>query len=545
MKTDLVDLQGAVADAVNALAEGTPPRGTPTLERPKQADHGDYATNAAMLLAPVLRTKPRDVAERLREELTQRLGPVLDRAEVAGPGFLNLFLADAWYTATLAGVLEAGEDFGGGGATTPARVNIEFVSANPTGPLHVGHSRNAAIGDALARILAFHGDDVTREYYVNDAGTQVQVFGESVQARARGEEIDPDDNPRKLYPGAYVKDVAAKIEGAADRPVDEVGREAVQLMVEEIRATLERFRVHMDLWSSEAALHEGSPSKVQHAFDVLREQGRLYESEGALWVRTTEFGDDKDRVIERSTGEHTYFASDIGYHQDKRERGFDRMIDVWGADHHGYVARVHAGFEALGGDPKDLELLIMQFVSLVGGQSFSKRAGVIVTLDQLLDAIGVDAARWFLSSRSHDTTMELDLDLAASQSADNPVYYVQYAHARIASILREATAEPTAEASHELHPSERQLIKKLLSFPAEVAEAAERRQVHRIATYALALAQDFTAFYRDCKVRGVPEEAFRLGLCVATQRVIARALDLLGIEAPQQMTRDDDGAAAA
>jgi arginyl-tRNA synthetase len=284
---------------------------------------------------------------------------------------------------------------------------------------------------------------------------------------------------------------------------------------------------------------------VDHAFDVLAEQGRTYRSEGALWLRTTEFGDDKDRVLERSNGEHTYLASDIAYHQNKRERGFELLIDVWGADHHGYVQRVHAGFEALGGRAEDLELLIMQFVHLVEGAEraqMSKRAGEFVTLDDLVSEIGVDAARWFLLARSHDTTMDLDLDLAKSESSENPVYYVQYAHARIASILRRATAEPDARAgSGELHPSERALIKALLAFPAELVEATDRRAPHRLVAYVLELAQTFTAFYRDCQIVGSDVEAFRLALAVAAQRVIARSLDLLGIGAPQEMRRSDVG----
>jgi arginyl-tRNA synthetase len=533
----VTDLRGAVADAVAALAGGATPKSAPTLERPKQADHGDYATNAAMLLAPLLRAKPRDVAEQLRAELTERLGATLERAEVAGPGFLNLFLADTWHVAALGGMLEAGERFGGDAAATRQRINIEFVSVNPTGPLHVGHSRNAAYGDALTRLLEFHGHDVHREYYVNDAGTQVEIFARSIQARARGEEV-----PEGGYRGEYVVGIAERIPGAADLPLEEIVQRGVQLMVDDIRTTLQRFHVGFDTWFSEESLHVGSPSKVEHAFDVLREQGRVYESDGALWVRTTEFGDDKDRVIVRSTGEHTYFASDIAYHQDKRERGFDVLIDVWGADHHGYVPRMHAAYEALGGDPDTLELIIMQLVHLVGAGKLSKRAGTIVTLDELIDDIGADAARWFLLQRSHDTTMELDLDLARSQSSENPVYYVQYAHARIASILRRTSVEPRAELpdGYALHASERVLVKRLLQFPTEVAEAAERRHPHRIAAYGLALAQDFTAFYRDCQIVGSDVEPLRLALAVAAQRTIARSLDLLGIDAPQSMHREED-----
>jgi arginyl-tRNA synthetase len=461
--------------------------------------------------------------------------------DVAGPGFLNLVLTDAWYAGALADVLEAGDAFGAGTAREPLKVNVEFVSANPTGPVHVGHARNAAFGDAVARILAHVGHDVFREFYVNDFGTQVLRLGESVQARARGEEV-----PEGGYRGDYVRDLAERIPGAASAPVEEVAQQAVALMVDLNRRSLEAFRVTFDRWFSERSLHEpapgGGPSPVQHGFDVLAEQGRSYRHEGALWLRTTEFGDDKDRVIERASGDHTYFASDIAYHQDKRERGFDLLLDVWGADHHGYVDRMHAAFEALGGRPDGLELLIMQFVKLAGGGSMSKRAGEFVTLDELVADIGVDAARWFLLQRSHETTIELDLDLARSQSSDNPVYYVQYAHARIAAILRKAAAEGDAAPSAELpstqglHPSERALVKALLAFPAEIAEAADRRAPHRVATYVLDLAQTFTAFYRDCQVVGAGEaEAFRLALCVASRQVLACGLGLLGVSAPDEM----------
>lgn len=535
--TPLDDLRAAVEAAAADLRNGAAPSGAaPTLERPKRADHGDYSTNAAMLLAPALKAAPRDIAGRLGEALGARLGDRLERVEVAGPGFLNIFLADAWYAGAAAHVLEAGEDFGAGGADPAERVLVEFVSANPTGPLHVGHARNAAYGDALARLLEFRGHAVEREYYVNDYGTQVQRFGESIQARARGEDVGEGG-----YKGEYIAELAAQIPDAASADVETVARMGIDLMVERAQASLERFNVHVDHWFSERSLHEPgeTESLVEHAFARLEEQGASYRSEGALWVRTTQFGDDKDRVIERSTGQHTYFASDIAYHQEKRERGFDRLIDVWGADHHGYVQRMRALFQALGGDPERLELLIMQFVHLVEGggrASMSKRAGEFVTLDDLASEIGVDVARWFLLARSHDTTIDLDLDLARDQSSENPVFYVQYAHARIASILREAADRPrSTEAGHALHPSERELIKKLLTFPAEVAEAAERRAPHRIATYVLQLAQAFTAFYRDCRVLGVPEEPFRLALAEATRAVIARSLGLLGISAPETM----------
>ncbi len=535
-------LRAALDAAVATVAGEAVPPSAPVLERPRQAEHGDYATNAALMLAKAVGAPPREIAERLAAELASGLGADLERSEVAGPGFLNLVLADSWYLTALGAVLEAGSGWGGGGAESVRYVNVEFVSANPTGPVHVGGTRNAAYGDALARLLAFHGHRVHREFYVNDHGSQVTRLGESVQARARGEE-PPDDG----YRGEYVADLAAEIPGAADLPADEVARLAIQLMVAQAQRSLSEFRVVFDEWFSERSLHEGAPSPVQRAFAVLAEQGRTFERDGALWVRTTEWGDDKDRVIERSGGEHTYFASDIAYHQEKRERGFDLLIDVWGADHHGYVTRVQSAFQALGGAPDQLELIIMQFVHLVeGGERgrMSKRSGEFVTLDELVADIGVDAARWFLLARSHDTTIDLDLDLAREQSNENPVYYVQYAHARIASVLRKAGA-PVVEAAlgaspaavPELHPSERALVRRLLDFPAEVRDATDRRAPHRIAAYALETAQQFSAFYRDCPVIGAEPatEAFRLRLCVAAQATLARALDLLGVGAPEEM----------
>jgi arginyl-tRNA synthetase len=518
------------------------------LERPPRAELGDYSTNAALLLAPSLGAPPREVAQRLGAELKARLGDGLDRFEVAGPGFLNLFLHPRWFAAALSEVLKAGERFGAGGASAPERVLVEFVSANPTGPMHVGHARNAAYGDALARVLSLHGHEVVREFYVNDAGSQVRKLGESIQALARGEEVAEDG-----YKGEYVKQLSAGLADAANTEPAELGHMAVEAMVSNMQASLGAFGVvTFDHWVYESTLHSGQPSPVEHTLAILEAQGQTYRSEGALWLRTTAHGDDKDRVLVRSSGEHTYFASDIAYHQDKRERGFQRQIDVWGADHHGYVARMKAAYDALGGDPEHLEMLIMQLVHLVrrGERAqMSKRAGEFVTLDDLVAEIGVDAARWFLLSRSHDTTIDLDLDLAVEQSSDNPVYYVQYAHARIASMLVKAGPERVAAALVEQgnydggraepeHASERGLIKRLLAFPAEVQEAARRRAPHRVAAYALELAQEFTAFYRDCHVLDVqPQEleSLRIALCVATQRTIACSLDLLGVSAPTEM----------
>jgi arginyl-tRNA synthetase len=540
--TPVSDLRAAVEAAAAALANGGATKTPPTLERPKQADHGDYATNAALVLAPVLKASPREVAERLSGALRDTLGEALERVEVAGPGFLNLFLADTWCVDALDWVLAAGDGYGGGGAHPALRVNVEFVSANPTGPLTAASGRHAAYGDALARVLGFAGHSVTREYYFNDAGTQIEKLGESIRARARGEEV-----PEGGYVGEYVSELAAQIPGAADMDAHELARTGVELMFERIRATLRAYRVEYDVFFNEAALHEGSPSAIERGIQRLSEEGHLYRSEGALWLRTTEFGDDKDRVLERSTGQTTYFAADVAYAEHKLERGFDLLVIPLGSDHHGYVARLKANLAALGADPERLEVPILQFVHIVEGDaraSMSKRRGEFITLDDLIGEIGVDATRYFMLSRSNDSTIDLDLDLARSQSAENPVYYVQYAHARIASVRRKAGEERVARAlaatglDVALHPSERALVKKLLAFPEEAAEAAARRAPHRITAYALDLAQVFTAFYRDCLVVGAEPaslEDWRLRLSVVTQRTIARALDLLGVEAPDEM----------
>jgi len=544
--TPLDRLREAVLGAAGELVPegGGAAPGAVTLERPRQAQFGDYSTNAALVLAKTVGEPPRAVAERLGEGLSARLGAALDRFEIAGPGFVNLFMSDAWLRDALGQALAAGEAFGSGAAHPPERVLVEFVSANPTGPMHVGHARNAAYGDALSRMLARHGHHVGREFYVNDAGTQVRKLGESIAALAAGQPV-PEDG----YRGDYVQQLVPLAEQTQDPP--ELGRLAVAAMVESMRVSLLAFGVaEFDRWMYESSLHEGDQSEVAHTLEILAGQGRTYERDGALWLRTTEFGDDKDRVLVRSSGEHTYFASDIAYAEDKRERGFERQLNVWGADHHGYLPRMRAAFAALGGDPEQLELLIMQLVHLVSSgerAQMSKRAGEFVTLDELVGEIGVDAARWYLLARSHETTVDLDLDLAREQSKENDVYYVQYAHARIASMLarvggeREADALTTLSAGggeEALHASERGLIVRLLAFPDELAEAAERRAPHRVAAYALELAQDFTAFYRDCRVVGAEPaavESFRIALCVAARRTIAVCLGLLGVSAPDEM----------
>jgi arginyl-tRNA synthetase len=550
--TPLDDLKAAVQESAGDLRERSGDEASGrgrsaaagdrlSLERPKKAGFGDYSTNAAMLLAPALGEPPRVVAERLGAALQDRLGGRVERVEVAGPGFLNLFLTDGWYLAAVDDVLAAGDAYGAG--AHGERVQVEFVSSNPTGPLTAAAGRHAAFGDALARILELSGDTPEREYYFNDGGGQVQRLGESILARARGEE-PPEDG----YQGEYVAELAAQIPDAASKPADELAAAGIRIMMARIRATLERYRVQFDHWFSEATLYEGSPSAWERAREKLIAEDHAYTSEGALWLRTTALaGDEKDRVLVRSNGEPTYLAADVAYHWDKLERGFDRLFNVLGSDHHSYVVRLKAILAAAGADPDRIEVPLLQFVHVVeGGEraSMSKRRGDFVMLEELIEEIGTDATRWFMLSRSADSTVDLDLTLAREQSAENPVYYVQYAHARIASVLakageeRVAAALSAARADLALEPAERELVKKLLAFPAEVAEAAARRAPHRIAAYALETAQTFTAFYRDCRVVGAePEglESFRLALCVATQRVIARSLGLLGVTAPDSM----------
>jgi arginyl-tRNA synthetase len=536
MSDPVTQLRGAVSETAADLA-GNGRAEPPKLDRPPRPDFGDYSTNAAMLLAPSLGEPPRAIAERLGDALGARLGSSVEKVEVAGPGFLNLFMADAWYLDSLARMREAGERFGAGEAGE--RVQVEFVSANPTGPITVASARHAAYGDSLARILERAGNEVEREYYVNDAGTQVRKFGEAIRARARGEE--PEE-----YTGEYVRELAERIEGAADLDPDELARRGIELLLEGVERTLARFRVHMDDFFQERSLHESG------AIDrVLERLGEfVYESEGALWLRTTSRGDDKDRVLRRSSGELTYFAVDIAHHAEKLARGHERYVNVLGSDHHGYVKRIKAAWSELGGDPDRYDIVIMQFVNLLErGEKvqMSKRAGAVVTLDDLVADIGVDAARWYLLSRSHDTALDLDLALARSQSQDNPVYYVQYAHARVASILRKAGEERVAAAlqadlrasAERFHPSARSLVKRLLELPAEVADAAARRAPHRMTTYAHETAQEFSAFYRDCRVVGAAEEGgdedVRIAICVLTRDVLARTLYLLGVEAPDSM----------
>ena len=538
----IAELRAAVQRAALALRGGEPTGPEPTLDRPPKPELGDYSSNAAMLLAAPLGEAPRDVATRLGAELERELGGErhLDRVEVAGPGFVNLFLADGWYRQAMTRLDAAGPGLGLAPTAVPQRILVEYVSANPTGPLHVGGGRHAAYGDALVRLLRAAGHEVTSEYYVNDAGGQVQRFAASIAAAMTGSE-PPEDG----YEGAYVADLAEQIKKEGLDPADSeaIGRRGIELILDGVRATLDRFGVGFDGWFSERDLYAGG--EVEAALELLEQRGHTYKTDGALWLRSTEFGDDKDRVLIRADGEPTYLAADVAYHRDKLERGFEHLINVLGADHHGYAPRLRAAIAALGADPEVLEALIMRLVHIVeSGEraQMSKRSGDFISLDELVDDIGVDAARWFMLWRSHDTTVDLDLELARRESSDNPVYYVQYAHARIASILRKAGGEageagaPTPGTP--LQAAERDLVKRLLEFPEEVREAAARRAPHRICAYSTAVAADFHAFYRDCQVVGAEGdgvERSRLGLCRLTQRTIAASLGLLGISAPEQM----------
>jgi arginyl-tRNA synthetase len=483
-----------------------------TLERPGQVEHGDFATNAALRAAPQLRRAPLEIADELRGVAIEIDG--VAEAQVAPPGFLNLWMSPVWYGEALGEILAVGGDYGAGSAAETERVQVELVSPNPTGPLTVASARNGAYGDSVARLLAFAGHDVETECYFNDAGTQAELFRGSVAARARGEEI-----PEGGYSGAYVDELARE------------GGDPVARIIEEVKATLARFRVYVDDWVRESELD------AQEALSGLGD--KTFEQDGAVWLRTTEFGDDKDRVIVRADGRPTYFAGDVAHTLWKFEKGFERLIYVLGADHHGYIGRLKALAAAFGHDPDSVEVLIYQLVNLVEGgetRQMSKRRGDVVFLDELIDEIGVDAARWYLVRSSHEQPMEIDVDLAREKSEKNPVYYVQYAHARIAGILRNAgSAERSTEPRVELAPEERDLVKRLVEFPQVVAEATERRGPHALPVHAIRIADDFHRFYHHHRVLESEAEAFRLALCEAARSVIARSLDLIGVEAPERM----------
>jgi len=579
MSEHLYDLNGLAASLAAALSEvlgdAAPAGLVAELTVPPRREHGDLATNVALVNAKRAGWAPRELAQALGARWAAGAGAGLcERFEIAGPGFLNLFLADGWYRGALARQLQEGADYGRGCLPEELRrsMNVEFVSVNPTGPLHVGHARYAAYGDALCRIFAFVGHDVTREFYVNDYGTQMTRFAQSLAARY-GQRFGRDTAlPEEGYRGDYLLGLADELRAevgdrylpALDAAGDDVGALAPEVLGELkrwgrdailalFRRTLERMHVSFDVWARESdlysgpALYRGFAGEVGKSLADLDGEGLLYEQEGAVWLRTTDYGDDKDRVLIRSTGEPTYFLSDIAYHRDKMDRGFAHLIDIWGADHHGYVPRMKAAFSALPPhDPNRLELIIGQLVNLVeSGEAkrMSKRRGDIVTVDDLIDAIGVDAVRFLLVGRSHDTTLELDLDLAVQHSSQNPVYYVQYAHARICSILRRLMAEGVAVEPREALPEvslgehERALIGTLARWPLVLRAAADYRAPHRVHAYLGELSAEFHLFYKHCRVLGEAADvsAFRAALCAASRTIVAGGLGLLGVEAPEQM----------
>ncbi len=549
-------LAAAVLDALAAAVaagELTLPDGLPAhlaVERPRQAGHGDYATTVALQLAKQAGRPPRDVAGVLAERL--RSLPGIDDVEIAGPGFVNITLAVGAQGELARTVVEAGSDYGRGTAFAGERVNLEFVSANPTGPIHIGGVRWAAVGDSLGRVLSFAGADVTREYYFNDHGVQLDRFARSLRASALGEPAPADG-----YGGDYIGELAQEI--VASRPdvlmlpedaqLEAFRADGVTLEFAAIKASLHDFGVDFDVYFHEDSLH--ASGAVDRAIARLRGLGTIYEADGATWLRTTDFGDDKDRVVVKSDGEPAYISGDLAYYLDKRERGFDRVVIMLGADHHGYVGRMMAMAAAFGDVPgTNLELLIGQMVNLLrDGQPLrmSKRAGTVISLEDLVDAIGVDASRYALARYSVDTTIDLDLDLWSKQSAENPVYYVQYAHARTCSVARNAAAVGITRSSHAFEPAllaherEATLLAALAEFPRVAAAAAQLREVHRIARYAEALAGDFHRWYDACRVipRGddpvEPVNHARLWLNDATRTVLANALSLLGVGAPERM----------
>jgi arginyl-tRNA synthetase len=550
----LAALERALVEEAGRLAGGEAPE--VELTRPARPEHGDLATSAALAIARRAGRPPREIAEALGAALAGRgeLAGAFERMEVAGPGFLNLTLTPAWLAGVVAGAAAAGERYGEGSAARPERILIEFVSANPTGAPHVGHARQAAYGDSLARILAFAGHTVTREFYVNDHGRQMELFGASVAARYAELLGLPGEVPEGGYRGDEIRELAAALRAetgeryraeAAPPSPEALAFFAARggaLMLEAIQAELERFRVRFDRFFSERSLHDGGA--VARGIAALEAAGNAYRAEGAVWFRASAFGDEKDRVLVRADGDPTYLAADVAYHLDKAARGQDRLINVMGADHHGYVPRLRALLEAGGHDPDVLEVSIVQLVSLLErgeAKRMSKRAGTLVTLRALVDDVGVDAARFFLLLRSHDTPLELDMALAREASQENPVYYVQYAHARVAGILAQLGGRgadgPPEPPPDSLDPSERALVLRLAEWPAAVAEAEVRRAPHRVVAYLRELAQDFHAFYHRCRVVGEPPavERFRLDCCRATAAVVRIGLGLVGVDAPDRM----------
>ncbi|MFI5494609.1 arginine--tRNA ligase [Actinoplanes sp. NPDC051859] len=530
---------------VSLLPEST------TVERPRNPEHGDYASTMAMQLGKKAGVAPRELAAALVEELTSL--PGIKSVEIAGPGFLNIRLEAAAAGVLARDVVLAGQEYGNTTRLAGQRINLEFVSANPTGPVHIGGVRWAAVGDALSRLLRVAGAEVGTEYYFNDAGSQIDRFARSLYAAARGEAA-PEDG----YGGAYIAEIATAVAGKApdvltqseDEALETFRVEGVQLMFAEIKQSLTEFGVHFDTYFNEKDLHDRG--ELQEALDRLQEQGHVYEADGATWLRTSEFGDDKDRVLRKSDGEWTYFAADCAYYLDKRKRGFDRVVIMLGADHHGYIGRMKAMAACFGDDPAvNLEILIGQLVNLVrDGEPvrMSKRAGTVVTLEDFVDALGVDAARYALARYSSDSQIDIDIDLWTRAKSDNPVYYVQYVAARSASVARQAAAvgltrgEPDDFRPELLaHEKENDLLKAIGEYPAVVGSAAELREPHRVARYLEDLAGDYHRFFDKCRVTPMGDEPItdlhraRLWLNDATRTVIANGLGLLGVSAPERM----------
>jgi arginyl-tRNA synthetase len=543
-------LERAVASGALALDPGAIP--DPALERPRLPEHGDWATNVALILAKAAKAPPRAVAEAMVAQL--KLPDWVAGVEVAGPGFVNVRLDQTWFAGLVRRVVAAGESFGTIDLGHGERVNVEFISANPTGPLHVGNARLAPMGDALANLLTATGHKVEREYYFNDAGSQIEQLGASVEAAYLSLLGRPAEAPADGYKGAYVVEAARELQaeqGGAFADLDPADRRAAitdwafRRMLAGIRQTLARLGVEFDVWFSERTLHD--TGAIAETVNELRERGVVEERDGAVWLRTTEFGDDKDRPLIRSNGAPTYFGADAAYYRDKRRRGFDRLIFLWGADHHGYVPRMRAVVRALG-DPDDTaEFLISQLVSLVRAgrpAKMSKRAGDIATVDDLLDEVGKDAFRYTMLRFSLDAPIEFDVEAVTRQSLDNPVYYVQYAHARIASVIRQGAETgfsplPVEEADLGLltHPMEAALLRRLAAFEEQVLTAASQRAPHRLARYAEDLAAAFHRFYGECRVLTDDHalSSARWWLVNSTKQVLANTLALLGVDGPERM----------
>jgi arginyl-tRNA synthetase len=541
-------LAGQIHGLVTAAIEaGTIAGSAPeiiVLDRPKNRDHGDYATSIALQLAKAAGKNPREVATLLQAAIASL--PGVAKVDIAGPGFINITLNRANQAELVRTILEAGAKYGQGQSLAGVTINLEFISANPTGPLHLGHTRWAAVGDALGRVLSAAGAKVVQEFYINDRGRQMELFGESVRAAAQGNPI-PEDG----YQGDYIKELAAEV--VAQNPglssSEDFREAAYKLQLAQQQGVLKTFNTHFDIWFSERSLHESGA--VDHGMQKLREQGHVFESEGAVWLRTTDFGDDKDRVLLKENGELTYFASDTAYYINKRERGSDICIYMLGADHHGYINRLRAVAACAGDNPDyNIDVLIGQLVKIMeGGEEvkLSKRAGTIITLEELVEKVGVDAARYTLIRYPVDTPMVMDIDILRRNTNENPVYYVQYAHARIAAVLRNIAelSIPTGlnnfDPAQLSHDRENELLGSLAEFPRILASAAELREPHRVARYLEELAGVYHGFYADCRVLPLGDEApsaihsARANLCAATMQVLANGLDLLGVSAPERM----------